>query len=194
MKTLQERIEWVLDSGKVKDAKAWATNAGLSEGLVRSWLSQARRARAEGAPDRGMNLGTVEKLAAAASVSASWLAHGEGEPSAAAAAAAVVPTTEHGGDPRAAGEHLFKLRIQREPRWLGQAEEWLERERLVPQKRSEVWNELDWYEHYVAGWRAERSRMKGGVELGVVSPPPVDEDAAAKERADRLAAARERRR
>lgn len=76
MTTLLQRIEHVLAEGWVPDKKAWAVKAGLSEGLVRSWISQAKRLD----PDRGMHLSTVAKLAKAAGVSVEWLAHGTGEP------------------------------------------------------------------------------------------------------------------
>lgn len=90
MNPLRERLQRVLDAGLVADKKNWALSAGLSDGAVRSWMSQAVRD-----PAKGMNQRTIRLLADAAGVRLEWLADGRGE-------MLVAPGANAEGDPAVA--------------------------------------------------------------------------------------------
>ena len=73
MKTLAERIRWVLVHDLVENARQWSIAAGLTPQHVHTFL---KRAELNAAAD--MERGTVEALATAARVAPAWLLTGEG--------------------------------------------------------------------------------------------------------------------
>lgn len=74
MKTLEERLRWVLDN-RVESARQWSESAGLSAPYVSTMLTRLR----EGGTSPGVN--EICALAKVADVPVGWLAAGEGEPS-----------------------------------------------------------------------------------------------------------------
>jgi hypothetical protein len=68
-----DRMQWVLDSGRVESASAWALAAGLSRTYVTAFIQRAREGLVS---DIGVN--TLAALAEVARVSPAWLAYGFG--------------------------------------------------------------------------------------------------------------------
>lgn len=75
MEKVAGRIRWVVESGKVANARAWCEAAGISSSYLGTFLSRDRKGQ-----ESDIAVGIVVKLARAAGLSVAWLAAGEGEP------------------------------------------------------------------------------------------------------------------
>lgn len=71
--SVQKRVQWVIESKRVRSGKGWALAAGLSGGYVNRMKTE---------PNLSPSSDTFEKLADAAGVSVRWLRFGEGAPDA----------------------------------------------------------------------------------------------------------------
>jgi hypothetical protein len=72
---IADRMRWVIDSGRVKNASVWAMAAGMSRTFVSGFLERAQKGKWQ---DIGLH--SLARLAEAAHVSLAWLALGIGEP------------------------------------------------------------------------------------------------------------------
>jgi hypothetical protein len=70
---IANRLQWVLDSGRVESASSWALAAGLSRTYVTAFIDRARKGVVN---DIGVN--TLAALAEIASLNPAWLAYGVG--------------------------------------------------------------------------------------------------------------------
>lgn len=75
MASIADRIQWVLDSGRVPSGSAWAVKAKLPRTYIATFQFRER----QGKPIEA-GVATVVALARAAGVSFLWLATGEGSP------------------------------------------------------------------------------------------------------------------
>lgn len=75
MLSIADRIQRVLDSGKVRSGSAWCISAGLPRTYISRYMHQNR----QGNPS-DMGVSTVIVLAQAAGISPAWLAFGYGPP------------------------------------------------------------------------------------------------------------------
>lgn len=70
---IADRMQWILDSGRVESASAWSLAAGLSRTYVTAFIDRARKGITN---DIGVN--TLASLAEIAGVSPAWFAYGVG--------------------------------------------------------------------------------------------------------------------
>lgn len=71
MKTLADRVRWVLEAGRVPNARQWSLSAGLSSKVVSTFLERA--SRSDGAE---LTEATIRALAPKGGVHVDWLRSG----------------------------------------------------------------------------------------------------------------------